>query len=154
MSKIMTKKPHVPNLTVAEYLERQIDLITKSKIKTQSEIAQDLGYDKPNIITMFKQGRTKLPFPKVIPLARSIGVDPVHLLRVVLSEYSPETWEVLEQIIGQSMISEGERETLKIIREAAGEVEAVPKTDQEVNELKDLVSKWRKRESAPVTRHH
>ena len=97
--------------SVAESLTSQIDICGKS----QKEIAFELGYTKPNIITMFKQGLTKVPIPKVEALARSIGADPVYLLRIVLSEYAPDTLKAIESIIGFA-ITENEKEIIKAIR--------------------------------------
>jgi len=57
------KKSHI---AVAEYLNQQIAL---SGVP-QTEIAEKLGYDKPNIITMFKQGKTKIPMNKIAPAWR------------------------------------------------------------------------------------
>ncbi len=52
--------------TVAEFLTHAI---THSG-KTQKLIADELGYDNPNIITMFKQGSSPVPLKKVGPLAK------------------------------------------------------------------------------------
>lgn len=46
----MSKKSQV--LTVAQLIEKAIN----DNDKTQKEIAEELGYENPNIITMFKQG--------------------------------------------------------------------------------------------------
>ena len=92
------------HVSVAEYLSQQIHLSGKA----QKDIAEALGYTKPNIITMFKQGKTKIPLNKIAALAKAIGVDPIHFLRIAMLEYSPEMWEVLESMIGKAMISENE----------------------------------------------
>jgi len=42
---------------VAKYLDKQIDAL--KGVKTQREIALEAGYDKPNIISMFKRGEAK-----------------------------------------------------------------------------------------------
>jgi hypothetical protein len=100
-------------ITVAKYLDQQIALSDKS----QKEIAEAVGYDKPNIITMLKQGATKLPINRVGPMAKALNVDPVHLLRLVMSEYMPETWETIEEILGAgTLVSQEEIALLKFIR--------------------------------------
>lgn len=73
-------------ITVAQYLSGAIGISGK----TQRQIAQEIGYENPNVITMFKQGKTRLPVYKVPVVASSLGVDPTDLLRIVLSEYEPE----------------------------------------------------------------
>ena len=69
---------------------------------------------------MIKQGKTKLPVNKVGPLAKALGVDPVHLLRLTMAEYMPETWETIEDIVGQSLVSAGEMKLLDELRVALG----------------------------------
>jgi len=102
--------------SVAHYIEQQIAI---SGIP-QKEIAAAMGYNNPNVITMFKQGRTKLPINKVGPCAQALKVDPVHLLKLALSEYMPDTYEAIEQLIGKTMISESDQRLLKVVHEATG----------------------------------
>lgn len=99
-------------LTVAEYITQQIALSEKS----QKQIADEVGYDKPNVVTMIKQGKTKLPINKVGPFARSLNVDPAYLLRLVMSEYMPDTWSAIESLIGESLIAKEEIALLNVIR--------------------------------------
>ena len=79
-------------MTVAQFLTMKID----ESGKTQREIATEVGYDAANVITMFKQGSTKLPLNTVGPIARALDVDPVFLLRLAFNEYFPETFEAVE----------------------------------------------------------
>jgi len=105
-----------PQLSVTQFLSGAISLSGK----TQRAIAEDLGYDNPNIVTLFKQGKTKVPVNKVPALARSLGVDPVKLLRLVMREYMPDTWEVLDSLLGASLVSEEEHALLKLVDSATG----------------------------------
>lgn len=84
------------NMTVMEFLTQAIDGCGK----TQSQIALEAGFPRSNIITMFKQGRTKVPIRKVPALAKALGIEPVVFLRVVLNEYQPELLETLEGVLG------------------------------------------------------
>jgi hypothetical protein len=112
----MTKKPKT---TVAQYLEQQIALSEKS----QREIAAECGYERPNILTMIKQGDTKLPLNKVGLMAKALGVDPIHLLRLTMSEYMPETWGVLEELIGEQLVSEKEMTLIHLARDVTDGVD-------------------------------
>lgn len=103
--------------TVVEYLNAQIALCGKSQV----EIASDVGYDKPNLITMIKQGKTKLPINKVEAFAKSLGVDPMNLLRIVMSEYSPDAWKVIENILGNEVVTDSEMNLIKLYRESSEE---------------------------------
>lgn len=131
-------------ITVAEYLTQQLNVCGK----TQKEIAEEVKYDKPNIITMFKQGKTRVSINKVPAFAKALGVDEVHFLRLTMSEYMPETWEVIESVLGDSILSESERDLVKLLRETTGGVELGPRTQEEREEFVAMVEKWRKREEA------
>lgn len=98
----MSKQPE--KMSVAAYLTKLINQSPKS----QKEIAEEVGYEKPNIITMFKQGKTKVPLNKVGPLAKALKVDPQQLLRLVMQEYSPATWQTFEEDLGHMILTEDE----------------------------------------------
>jgi len=100
-------------ITVAKYLSEQFDLSPKS----QREIAESIGYDNPNIITMFKQGHTKVPLNKVGALATALGLDPAHFMRMVLEEYMPETWQAVERALDRMILSADEERLVRTFRE-------------------------------------
>lgn len=104
-----TEKRHT---SVAEFLAGQIALSGMQ----QNDLAKELGYDKPNIITMFKKGMTKLPLNKVGPMAKALHIDPVHLLRRVMQEYYAESWSAIEEILAAPPITSNEAEILAVIR--------------------------------------
>lgn len=85
--------------------------------KKQLEIAEEVGFNKPNIITMIKQGKTPLPKDKILRFARALGVDPLLLAKKVYSEYSPVEWEMLEQMLGQPILTADELAVVAILRE-------------------------------------
>jgi hypothetical protein len=99
-------------MTVAQFLTIKID----ESGKTQKEIATEIGYDAANLITMFKQGLTKLPLNTVGPIARALDVDPVYLLRLAFNEYFPETFEAVEHALGTTFITENERKLVELYR--------------------------------------
>ncbi len=94
--------------TVAEYLTFHIN----NSEKTQRQIALEIGYTKPNIITMFKQGATKLPLDKIGPLAKALEIAPDDLFFKVMTEYMPETFEALSPFLCGQMLSKDELEML------------------------------------------
>ena len=99
--------------TVAAYLTQAIE----ESGKLQREIAQELGYDNQNVITMFKLGLTKLPLNKVGPMAKALGVDPGYLLQVVMQEYMPETWFSVREIMENVALSCDELQVLTAYRQ-------------------------------------
>ena len=79
---------------VAKYLT---DAIHNSR-KLQADIAIEAGFPKPNMITMIKQGRSKMPLAKVKLLADALEIDAKELLRLCFEEYQPGNWAVIEEI--------------------------------------------------------
>jgi transcriptional regulator with XRE-family HTH domain len=100
--------------TVAEYLTAQIDLCGKSQL----QIAREVGFEKPNIITMLKQGKSKVPISRVGKLAKALGVDPWYLYQLAMGEYEPDTWAAIENEVlrGQPVLTENEKEILGLLR--------------------------------------
>src|SRR5690606_10026295 len=92
-----------------------LESLIEASHKTQREIAKEIGYDRPNIITMFKQGLTKGAIEKIPALAMALDGDPARLLRLALNEYMPEVLETIEQCLG-SLLTSYEREVLGILR--------------------------------------
>jgi transcriptional regulator with XRE-family HTH domain len=105
--------PSRPATPFAVYLARLIEMSPK----TQRQIATEIGYPKANIITMFKQGTTKVPYEKIPALAEALDVDPVEMLRRAMREYAPETLEAIEDAIGD-VLTENERRVIRILRES------------------------------------
>ncbi len=63
-------------MTVAEYLAKMIEISEK----TQKQIAHDVGYTRPNVLSMMKRGLIKVPVDKAPALARALNVDPAYFL--------------------------------------------------------------------------
>lgn len=99
--------------TVAKFLSEQIDLSPKS----QREIAEAMGFSNPNIITMFKQGHTKVPLNRVGALAAVLEINSAYLMRMVLEEYMPETWQAVEKALGEMVLNEDEERLVRVFRE-------------------------------------
>ena len=115
MTKLLPQRP-----TVAEFLADRL----ASSDKTQREVAVECGFESSNIITMFKQGQTKLPLNRVGPLAKALDVDPAHLLRLVLLEYLPNTWETIENVMQSTVLTSNELEMVRAFREVTGDNDA------------------------------
>ncbi|MGA8147587.1 MAG: hypothetical protein WB870_08430 [Gallionellaceae bacterium] len=118
----MINKQAPKTLTVAEFLADRIATIDE----TQREIAEACGFDNPNNITMFKNGSTKLPVNRIAPLAKALEVDPAHLLRLVMLEYMPDTWEAIENILQSTVLTSNELGFVHAFREVTGQNDAVP----------------------------
>lgn len=108
--------------SVAEFIA---DRLAESD-KTQRQIAEECGFETPNIITMFKKGTTKVPLNRIGSLAKAIGSDPAHLLRLVMNEYIPDTWVEIENIMQSTVLTANELELVRAYRRATGDSDAVP----------------------------
>ena len=100
--------PHAET-PLAQYLTKQIDAL--SGIKTQREIAAELGYDKPNMISMLKRGETKVPLDKIPALAKALHVDPAHLFRLAMEQQWPGMKAVVDEVF-KNIASDNETDTL------------------------------------------
>lgn len=99
--------------TVAEFITHKIRVSGKSQV----EIATELGYPNQNIITMFKQGRTRIPLDKVGPIATALEIDPGLFLKKVMGEYMPETLAALQSVLDGLQLTQNERELIAAYRE-------------------------------------
>ncbi len=99
--------------TVAEYLAEQINLSPKLQV----EIAKEAGFENPNVLTMMKQGKTKIPLNRIGSLAQALGINPRHLMRKVLEEYLPDTWASIELSLGCLLLSPEEEALVLTYRE-------------------------------------
>lgn len=108
------------HVTVAEFLADRLAECDK----TQREVAEECGFEKPNIITMFKTGATKLPINRIGPLAKALNVDPAHLLRLVMSEYMPDTWTAIEDALHSTVLTANELELIRAYRKVTGDNDA------------------------------
>lgn len=128
---MMKEAKQAKRVELHKFLENQIEVCGK----TQREIATELGYKNPNIITMFKKAHTKVPLDKIAQLATTLGVDPVNLLRIAMLEYYPDLWNVMEGIMGR-IVSENEYDMIKIVRENCGETGSDPHISSEFQKRK------------------
>ena len=58
------------------------------------------------------------------PFAKALDVDPAYLLRLVLCEYLPETWEAIEEVIRTPVLSKNEADLIRTFRHISGNSDA------------------------------
>lgn len=112
------------NAPIARYLDKQIDAL--KGIKTQREIATEVGYEKPNIISMFKRGEAKVPLDKIPALAKALHVDPTHLFRLAMQQYWPGLGEAIETVFGRIATPNEEAILLSKWRTATDDMDPAP----------------------------
>ncbi|WP_339951087.1 helix-turn-helix transcriptional regulator [uncultured Albimonas sp.] len=70
--------------------------------KTQKAIAEEVGLERRNVISMMKTGEMEVPIERAPALARACGADPAAFTRLVVQEHMPEVWETLERELDRS----------------------------------------------------
>lgn len=123
-------------LEVAIFLEKVVNQSTY----TQKEIAEIAGFNSPNIITMLKQGSTKVPVEKITALARALDIDRVEFFELVMKSYRPEEYAVIVEIFGES-ISDAERKIIKLLREVIPAGQLVNNTSHYRNKIRAALEK-------------
>lgn len=87
---------------------------------SQKEIAEAVGYNNQNMITMIKQGDAKLALDRVPAMAKILQVDPKHLFRLALEQsYPPAAVATLMTMLDAS-ITTNEMKVVEIFREKTG----------------------------------
>lgn len=75
--------------------------LARSGVDTQ-ELARQLGYENPRVVEMLVSGTVRVPLYKVVPFARTLGLDPGQLLREWFATYCPEAFLDIEPFIALS----------------------------------------------------
>jgi hypothetical protein len=94
------------NSALARYLTKRIYELRN--VMTQRQIALAAGFARPNIISMFKTGETKVPLDRIVPLARALDADPAHLLRLAMIDQWPDLAKVIDDVHGKQLASKNE----------------------------------------------
>ncbi|WP_299230828.1 hypothetical protein [uncultured Halomonas sp.] len=84
---------------------------------SNAKLALACGYENFNVIAMMRKGRTKFPLEKIGLIANALQLDPVWLLRVAMSEYSPGKLTAIESIVGP-LVTKNELQLLERWRQA------------------------------------
>jgi hypothetical protein len=85
--------------------------------KPQKELAAACGWPKPNVVTMIKQGITKVPLDKVGLLARALELDPASLFWMVIAEYHPDSFRVIAETVPGLLMDDNEVMLIEVYRD-------------------------------------
>lgn len=103
----------------AIHLRRQIELLAHRK--TQKEIAQEAGFPNATMISMLKNGQSKIPLDRAPALARALETDPAYLMRLALEQAVGKTASVAVLETFGTPTTLNERAWLEEIRNASGD---------------------------------
>lgn len=96
--------------------------------KTQDQIAAETGFPKSNVLTMIKQGRTRMPLDKIESFSKACGKTPDKLFRTALREYNPDLARLIGRLNKIPMF-EGAEEIVDLFNTAVTESLAEAKTE-------------------------
>ena len=99
---------------------RELERLINASDKTQTDIAEEIGYDNVNMITMFKSGRTRVPMEKVVPLCEALGADGGHMLRRWFNTYMPNALQTIHEQLVPVLVTRRERGWLAGLRRDFG----------------------------------
>ena len=131
-------------MTVAQYFSQQVDLCGKSQI----DIAKEMGFDVPNVISNIKSGRTKLPLTRIGLAAKALGVDSFHLMRMALNEYmalgegesGPTFLDVIQEACGGRLVTKEEFQIIEVLRDITDNSNPKMVTDASRQKLQEFAS--------------
>ena len=110
------KKPHA-DTRLARFVEKRV--LELRPRKSQIEIANEAGYANPNMISMIRNGATKLALDRVPGLAIALECDPKHLFRMALEQSLGSTASrTIDEIFG-TVVTRNEVAWLEEIRDAS-----------------------------------
>lgn len=103
-----------PGFALADWFNRNLDRLTDM---TNEEIADKLGYSRPNIISMWRTGRTRIPLDRLKPLSDILGVEMITLLPLWLEQYIDKEGYQLVEEASKRMVTQDEAELIAVIRD-------------------------------------
>ena len=111
------KKPYEDS-ELAKLLRRRI--LELKPVKSQIQIAAEIGYPTPNMITMVKNGSVRMPIDRAPGWAKALSLDPRLVLRLAL-EQDPESTSTrtVDEVLGV-LVSKNEAAWVEAIRTFSG----------------------------------
>jgi transcriptional regulator with XRE-family HTH domain len=100
--------------SIAEFIT---DAIAASP-KSQREVADNMNLDNANLITMWKNGSSRVPLDRLHSLALALNVDAWFLVRLALLEYYPNLHRVIEKVMPAPVLTSNEKAMLESFRQA------------------------------------
>lgn len=105
---------------MAQFLNQRIESL--KGVRTQRDISDILGYKLPNIVSMFKNGETKVPLDKIPALAKALDCDVSYLVRLGLEQYWPGEMKIINQTL-ERVVTANEMELVKVLREETNDTD-------------------------------
>jgi hypothetical protein len=93
---------------------------------SQRELAAMIGFNHPNVMSMLKTGRMKVPLDRIPDLAWALNADPFVLLVLALNDEHPALLRILQDHMGISVSTLQLASLARTPRAGSGAVSAPP----------------------------
>ena len=115
------KRPY-SNSALAKFITRRV---LELRPRTQIDIATVAGFENPNMVSMLKNGASKLPLDRVLAMAGALETDPRRLFILALGQDGYETQQAAVEEIFKTIVTINESKWLAEIRNASGGTDPV-----------------------------
>jgi lambda repressor-like predicted transcriptional regulator len=99
-------------MTVVEYFNAQLEERQMSLAQLSRDIDGEL---LPNMLSMIRRGKVKMPRERIPSIAKALGVDPFFMWRMATQEYEPEEWTAFHETFGE-VLTKNEAEIIRWYR--------------------------------------
>ena len=93
---------------------------------TNHDICLAIGLEREVALELIKTGSMKFPLTKIPALAAVLALDPAELLKLALSEQSPDLLQVIEEAFNPMRLTATETNLIRHLRELAGNAVGAP----------------------------
>ena len=107
------KYPHA-GTEIARLIRERIDALAGTKM--QREIAAEIGYEKPQALSMYKRGEAKVPLRRLPDLARALDLDLGLLFRAWFAQEWRGEEPAIAQMVSERIVTANERAAIKLLR--------------------------------------
>lgn len=115
-----------PTYELAEWLNGNLSRRTDM---TNDEMAEEMGYARSNIISMWRTGRSRIPLERLPDLSKMLNVSMAELLPMWIEQYAPQVRVEVGKMFNR-LVSENEFEVVQAVRDASGQTNPKPSRAQ------------------------
>ncbi len=90
------------------------------------DLCAAIGLERAIALGLIKSGSMRMPLTKVPALAAALDLDPAELLKLALSEQSPDLLQVIEEAFNPMRLTATETNLIRHLRELCGDTPGQP----------------------------
>ena len=93
---------------------------------TDRDLCAAVGLERAIALGLIKSGSMRMPLTKIPALAVALALDPAELLKLALSEQSPDLLQVIEESFDPLRLTVTEQNLIRHLRELCGDTPGQP----------------------------